>query len=91
MAGTIGSYKSLYVVISSVDGTTTFLDNTIFGLDFFEQMRYFGGQVRDYRRFNGGKRSIKVVCESYHFARNPPRQWPHPQPKTSRPRKIGEK
>lgn len=61
MAGTIGSYESLYVVVPSVDGTTTFLDNAIFGLDFFEQMRYFGGQICDYRRFNRRKKSTWYV------------------------------
>ena len=47
LTSTIGFDELLDAVISCIDNAATLLDQAILGLDLFEQVRYFGGQICD--------------------------------------------
>ena len=45
LAGSVQLEEFLNAVVASRDDVSALLDNSIFGLDFFEEMGDFGGQV----------------------------------------------
>lgn len=48
LAGAVGFEEFLDAGVVGGDVRSAFLDDAVFGLDFFEEMSYFGGQIGDW-------------------------------------------